>query len=774
MRIKRIELENFTVHKHTELELAPSGINLITGENGSGKSSIVQAIFVSLFGKALYYRKIEELVRMGEKDFSITLEIEGNDAIRTVRRTRNTLVCYPLTVKGSSEFKEILYKLFSITQNNFTETFLVKQHEVASFVRNTPKNRYVIYERITGISELKKLSQIVEQKLKFYRNYLKDMDEHTLLSRKKELAARMENLKRSISEAHSQLERTKENLKALENQRKELENELRIILQVRSLESSLKEMEAKLEKTKRIYEQYIQLEPYKHKLELYDSLRSKLSGYDELSRKLEKLKEGARKYEMFLELLKDEAYEELSSILARGKQLKEILKRSYGDNFAIRIPEIYENFLKYKQKLEKLQPKLESLDLRIKELKRYIRELENLRSDKCPLCRRTMDESHRRNVLESYRKELSRTIESRRKLEATINQLETFLRKHANVERLKELLEEYLGYMERVAKDPRLSSIYELYKRVKGYSRYEKDYREFREVSVQLEALENHRKEAFEIRKFVESSTGMKLEEVSDFLRRYEKDYQEHVKLMHAVSKRKEELLNLKAKLNASYSYEEVESKLENVRNLISRESIALGKLETEIRKNREILSELENQYEELIRELERIRRTKFYVDVLKDMLEKLLGYMDAIHGRYNAHLSRLVWSYFSRFSLHDYNGVFIEIRNNEFDVKVSDHSGVLRDAMQLSGGEKVALSLAFRLAFAKLLGIKFRTFILDEPTEGLDDVRMESLKDILREFVRGLDMQVILITHEASFKDVANRTFLLERRGNQTILAKL
>ena len=52
MKINRIYLENYRIHEKLEVEF-DKGINLLLGENGKGKSSILEAIGYALFGSDL-------------------------------------------------------------------------------------------------------------------------------------------------------------------------------------------------------------------------------------------------------------------------------------------------------------------------------------------------------------------------------------------------------------------------------------------------------------------------------------------------------------------------------------------------------------------------------------------------------------------------------------------------------------------------------------------------------------------------------------------------
>jgi exonuclease SbcC len=53
MRVNKLVLNRFMTHEKTDLNLPPSGLVVVTGPNGGGKSSLVEAIAWGLFGETL-------------------------------------------------------------------------------------------------------------------------------------------------------------------------------------------------------------------------------------------------------------------------------------------------------------------------------------------------------------------------------------------------------------------------------------------------------------------------------------------------------------------------------------------------------------------------------------------------------------------------------------------------------------------------------------------------------------------------------------------------
>lgn len=77
---------------------------------------------------------------------------------------------------------------------------------------------------------------------------------------------------------------------------------------------------------------------------------------------------------------------------------------------------------------------------------------------------------------------------------------------------------------------------------------------------------------------------------------------------------------------------------------------------------------------------------------------------------------------------------------------------GVVTPAGRLSGGQKVALALAFRVAVNSMFASAVGLLALDEPTASLDKTRVRALSPVfarLRELTAARGLQCIIVTHE-------------------------
>ena len=67
MWIKKIKVKNFRNYKEEEISLN-EGINLFYGDNAQGKTNIIEAIFLSGFGKSFRTNKEKEMININEQE----------------------------------------------------------------------------------------------------------------------------------------------------------------------------------------------------------------------------------------------------------------------------------------------------------------------------------------------------------------------------------------------------------------------------------------------------------------------------------------------------------------------------------------------------------------------------------------------------------------------------------------------------------------------------------------------------------------------------------
>ena len=73
-RVSRIEVRNFTSHRDTRLCIPTQGSLALVGENGAGKSSILEALNIALTGEA-WRGSLRDVIRSGSKTATVRVEL---------------------------------------------------------------------------------------------------------------------------------------------------------------------------------------------------------------------------------------------------------------------------------------------------------------------------------------------------------------------------------------------------------------------------------------------------------------------------------------------------------------------------------------------------------------------------------------------------------------------------------------------------------------------------------------------------------------------------
>ncbi|MCD6368909.1 MAG: AAA family ATPase [Thermoproteales archaeon] len=112
----------------------------------------------------------------------------------------------------------------------------------------------------------------------------------------------------------------------------------------------------------------------------------------------------------------------------------------------------------------------------------------------------------------------------------------------------------------------------------------------------------------------------------------------------------------------------------------------------------------------------------------------------------------------------------FVDIRlDDNYEITLVTPRGD-ETADMISGGERVGLALALRLAIARVLaGDKVGFLLLDEPTTHLDEERRRYLVGLLKKFFKekgGIIPQLIIVTHERELEDAADLVYKVEKKG--------
>ena len=205
MKLKDIKLNNFRNYSEENLEFS-KGINIFIGDNGSGKTNILEAIYVLSLTKSARFGTDNDLIKLGENNLLIDgdVEYEGFDKNYKIEIDKFSKRVYrnKIQVKKISDYLsefcivsflpndiEIIKGSPSLRRNELNIGIGVLYNQYLSYLNEYNRllkirNEYLKTLNINGFSDSKYLdvinSKMIELSIKIYSfrfSYLKEINE---------------------------------------------------------------------------------------------------------------------------------------------------------------------------------------------------------------------------------------------------------------------------------------------------------------------------------------------------------------------------------------------------------------------------------------------------------------------------------------------------------------------------------------------------------------------------------------------------------------------
>ncbi len=260
--ITSIELGDFLSHSNTELEFE-NGVTVFVGDNGAGKSSIIDAITFALFGQ--HTRKSNKgLIKRGSNQgfAKVGFSINGKqfEAVRKIDSKGTLAATFAEIVDGErveiaagerKQFGESMTqeveKVIGLDFEKLKIASIVQQGELNTIINAKPKEFKELLNAIIGIDKLDVASESMKAVNKDFRERIRDTfgydDTHIEI-----LSRDLERYRKETDESKPEkntLELKQEKLKGdVDDLRKKVESDAPKIDKINQLESRKKELSA--------------------------------------------------------------------------------------------------------------------------------------------------------------------------------------------------------------------------------------------------------------------------------------------------------------------------------------------------------------------------------------------------------------------------------------------------------------------------------------------------------------------------------------------------
>ncbi|MBN2423114.1 SMC family ATPase [Candidatus Woesearchaeota archaeon] len=816
MILKSLKLENIRSYAFEKIDFPDDSV-LLSGDIGSGKSSILLAIEFALFGIRRGELSGSSLLRHGKQRGEVELEFEiDNQNIiikRILKRSKDNVTQdsgYMIINNRKIEATPVELKSKILALLGYPEEILTKSKSlIYRYTVYTPQEgmKQILLEekdirldtlrKVFGIDKYKTIRENIvifvrEIKRKASELKIKTQDLNEKLSQKREREQDVKEINIKITEQNSRLIKTRE---LISEKKQEIEQVQAKIKQINELKNKLDVKNTKItekslskiktnknmdEITAQINEYEKKLEKFRHINELIDErglekeLKKKEEEYNLLNNQESIFSERINSTEKMITQLK----KEIQECAVENKEL--IVKKARINELEEKITE-KESLLKEKIELNK---KLELVKLKINEKNIQKNNSTKIKQDieklsKCPLCLQEVTSMHKQGVIESQNKTikqvnefLSRLLRIQPKLEKKISELESGLEDirqlESNIIRFKAELQSLEKSSNKIVEKQKLLT--KLSNEKQTYVEKLDEIRQKNPDKIRQEIIED-RKKSEEIRKnnygFIEKQNIIK--SINDKKSNLEKLNDELANIKTEIKKLSSEVSGLNIELKKFKNTEkEMALKTEQLENIHSREKELEIKI-AELLNEKKSISLLINNILKEIEEKTKVRETINYLNQLRNWLEE---YFLNLMVNIEKHVMYYIYSEFNSL-LKEWFSILIEeidiSLDEDFSLKIIQ-DGYETEFENLSGGEKTSVALSYRLALNKVINDligKIKTkdiIILDEPTYGFSTEQLDKVREV---FDR-LDMkQVIIVSHEQKMESFVKNIIRINKTDN-------
>tara|TARA_Y100000294_G_scaffold114502_1_gene106206 strand:- start:3800 stop:5863 length:2064 start_codon:yes stop_codon:yes gene_type:complete len=668
MLLKSIKLNNIRSYLDQKIDFSIGSL-LLSGDIGSGKSTILLAVEFALFGSKPSELPASSLLRHGKNEGSVELsfELEGKNIIikRNLKKGKNGIkqeVGYVITGGIKKELSPVEMKSQIFDLLGYPKDLVAKGKDLIY--------RYTVY---TPQEEMKRiLAEDTDTRLNTLRKVF-NIDKY------KKIRENSSIFLRSVKEKRKEFWGF---ISDLEEKKKELEQ---IKKEISDLDEKIKIIMPKVEKAK----------------EDVNKKRKKISVYEDKVNELNKLRNGSTILDSDLNNIIKNHNKNNNDIERLIKQITELEnnlgKGEITDGAVIKekVQNLEYNIKKLNEELENIKQKLNEYGINKSKAEEIIDTVSKM--EKCPLCLQNVEHEHKNSI-----------------------------------------------------KDWEIRNIIEAEQNIKVYSEKEK------EIRYKLDSVEKER----EVLRESESKIGLiklKMQNIKEKKQEKEDLEKGQIKIKEKIGEintRKIEVSNqIDGRKNVEEDYKIVKAQLD----IALEEEKKLDIEKVTLEKEKESSNRISKNLEE---EIEKKSKAKEKLNYLVEVQNWLENYFANLMITVERHVMLQIYREFNELFKTWFNVLIedetISVRLDDEFTPIIEQNGYETYVENLSGGEKTAVALSYRLALNKVINdivtdIKTKEILmLDEPTDGFSSEQLDKVRDVLDQ----LNMQqVVIVSHESKIE---------------------
>jgi exonuclease SbcC len=441
-----LKLRNFMAYRDASISFEGIHLAALTGENGAGKSSLLDSITWAVWGKSRA-RRDDELIRLGESEMEVEYTFELSESIYRVVRKRDarkrgrTELSFQvsdaggwrtLTENNLRATERKITHLLRLDYETFINSAFLLQGRADEFTTKRPAERKKILADILGLEmydryaeRAKQMAGKKEVDVRVVEATIAQIEEElgreTEYRQEKEAAQqKAAGLQRDKEAAEQEMELLRERYRAINDKQRQLED---LRDRLTGATHDIKELEDGLESTKltisRLNDVLQRRGEIEAGLERLEQARLTAREWDQRLQQLVRLSERKNELDRIIKAAQARVEANLKAVITKIEMLApqvETLdtRRQQLSEAETQLADLQQVEARYKidrDKLTEIGEESARLDVKnqqlrdeMNEIKAKLTQLEQSQSQ-CPVCRRPLDEDHRQVVLSQFRRD---------------------------------------------------------------------------------------------------------------------------------------------------------------------------------------------------------------------------------------------------------------------------------------------------------------------------------------------------------------------------------
>lgn len=802
MKLKRVTLKGFMRFKGSfEIEFPQNQVTLIAGENGAGKTSILDAICICLYGKTFRtsgrttsgYLRINDLINHESPKATIRLEFENHGhnyvVAREITKHNSDGALFEdgeSKAVGQRVYDYVRRRAIGLDWEGFRKSTIVLQGEISSLTEMDPGKRKDAFVKLFGLNKYLDYDRLAQEKAGSKESGVKEIEAaNKILSADIQQIPEIREEIRRLKESVDLLERKKLRLAKIVERRKKEKDALEgdhnryvvlkerrkgVIGQISDAIKTLSEKRRELKRLLKLQEEFPRLEKSYDEL---SSLDSRIAGLKPTKAKYDKYGKEISAQRATLNSKRENLASTLGGIKKTKMEISSLKKQIPP---AKTLSTARESLKKAQDRESRLQEQKAGLKAEIKQIKGSIKNLKTKMEqvkdrDKCPVClQKIIDPSQ---VLKHYsgeiKKLISKKVAKEKKFGSVERELQTVSKK------VKHLTETKVALEKQVAKEGELTRERDrLLDLGKGKASLRAEIDELKDeikkllgeqmklgfIPTEYNRLER-RTTTLRKNRIAEKFTNSKTE--LNRLPDVEQDLTESQERLGSLGTQRSNLVKEAKKFGRiEVRYKRAKTCFEQAQKSLTDNEVLLAAEQSEKKQSQDRLNELKDKEAILKENSKKIQVLNEERTTLEELRSIFKSIPENILRRLRPFIEKEGTDIINDLSNSEITALNIE---EETLNVAATMNGEVRPIHYFSGGQKTRINMALRVAISRMLSklpqteehtfAIMQTLFIDEGDFGdLDEAGIREAIGVIRNLTKEFD-RVILISHVDAIREI-------------------